>query len=69
MSGRFNWPRGRFNGRRIVGVEVKFSFSVAPWFWRWHWESLLGEVSFRWLFVRINAQPIYHYLDGFGGAK
>lgn len=25
------WPRGRYNGQRIVGFEIKFIFDVSYW--------------------------------------
>lgn len=27
------WPRGRYNGRRIVGVRVTFVVDVLRWYW------------------------------------
>lgn len=31
---RFRWPRGRYNGQRIVGFEVKLQLDVSQWLWR-----------------------------------
>jgi hypothetical protein len=28
------WPRGRYNGRRIVGVEVKIILDLSYWYWK-----------------------------------
>jgi hypothetical protein len=28
------WPRGRYNGRRVVGVRVAVSIDVTVWLWR-----------------------------------
>lgn len=27
------WPRGRYNGQRIVGVWFKISLNVTHWIW------------------------------------
>jgi hypothetical protein len=27
------WPRGRFNGQRIVGISFKFEINVREWLW------------------------------------
>ncbi len=26
-----NWPRGRYNGARIVGVEIRLVFDILDW--------------------------------------
>lgn len=31
---KINWPRGKYNGQRIVGVEAKFILNVTYWRWR-----------------------------------
>jgi hypothetical protein len=28
------WPRGRYNGRRIVGVELKIIIDLSYWYWK-----------------------------------
>lgn len=28
------WPRGKYNGRRIVGVCVKFKLDLLKWYWK-----------------------------------
>lgn len=30
----FKWPRGRYNGKRIVGITFKFEIDLSNWFWR-----------------------------------
>jgi hypothetical protein len=30
----WRWPRGRYNGRRIVGVEVKIILDLSSWRWK-----------------------------------
>lgn len=29
------WPRGKYNGQRIVGLEVKVVFDITTWDWCW----------------------------------
>jgi hypothetical protein len=29
------WPRGRYNGRRIVGVEIKARIDITKWGLQW----------------------------------
>lgn len=44
------WPRGRYNGRRITGFQLKFIFDVRCWtvrvFTGWTKGFILGP--FRW---------------------
>ena len=28
------WPRGRYNGQRIVGVRFTFAIDVTTWMWK-----------------------------------
>ena len=28
------WPRGRYNGMRIIGLEVKFKLCFTTWRWK-----------------------------------
>ena len=48
------WPRGRYNGKRIIGVSIKFKFSIEYFQWlprvmkytnclRWLWFYLWIE--------------------------
>jgi hypothetical protein len=36
------WPRGRHNGQRIAGVNIKFRLNV--FWWAWHFEWCLGTI-------------------------
>ena len=39
------WPRGRYNGARIVGVTVKVKVDILDWSWCWprpHYGICLG---------------------------
>lgn len=29
-----SWPRGRYNGKRIVGLSVKLQIDVSHWNWK-----------------------------------
>jgi hypothetical protein len=44
------WPRGRYNGQRIVGVSFKISLDVMMWCW---WPQVgLQCGAFHWLCFR-----------------
>lgn len=49
------WPRGRYNGDRIVGVEVKIVFDVTVWWWclpnRWGRCLAIGPLRI-WIMTR-----------------
>ncbi len=32
-EGHMRWPRGRHNGQRIAGVDIKFRLNVFWWAW------------------------------------
>ena len=57
------WPRGKYNGRRITGLSVKVRFDVAMFQWKPRASWDFGTPYFAWLFVIMNIEPIYHYLD------
>lgn len=44
------WPRGRYNGQRIVGVSFKVVLDVTTW----RWWPLIGHYcgAFHWLCFR-----------------
>lgn len=48
--GIFRWPRGRFNGMRIVGVEIKVRIDVTDWLWTPVFVHHCGGIH--WLFLR-----------------
>lgn len=33
------WPRGKYNGRRIVGIRVILALNVH----KWHWKPYIGH--------------------------
>jgi hypothetical protein len=48
---RLRWPRGRYNGRRIMGASIKFKFSV-KWF-EWWPKWIRYAHCFRWLWFYV----------------
>jgi|APGre2960657404_1045060.scaffolds.fasta_scaffold07583_3 hypothetical protein len=56
-------PRGKWNGRRITGLELKISWRydyllACPHFhWKW------GELVLLLLGLRLQITPTYHYRD------
>lgn len=59
MKQLFGWPRGRYNGKRIVGASIEFRFSLQWFTWRpmhpkysdcFHW--LWFYVWIRWEYER-----------------
>lgn len=57
------WPRGKYNGRRITGVSVKVRFDLAHCMWKPKASWSFGMPYFAWLFVIVNIEAVYHYLD------
>lgn len=51
------WPRGRYNGRRIVGVSFKFVLDITDW----RWLPVIGHDCgmFHWLCWRSWTEPAY----------
>jgi|DEB19_MinimDraft_3_1074340.scaffolds.fasta_scaffold95338_1 hypothetical protein len=51
------WPRGRYNGWRITGIEFKFVLDVTSW----EWLPVIGHHCgmFHWLCFRSWTQ--WHY--------
>lgn len=36
---KFRWPRGRYNGRRIIGFRVSFQIRL----FYWNWKPIIGH--------------------------
>jgi hypothetical protein len=53
-----SWPRGRFNGRRITGFELKFGFDVLHPCWKpmIHWNFGSPVLWWLWFYVRAEAR-------------
>jgi hypothetical protein len=48
------WPVGRYNGRRIVGLELELKFRVNVWYWRPRWVRYSNRVAWLCFIVAIN---------------
>ena len=60
------WPRGRYNGKRIAGFEIRVVVNVFDWVW-WPWFSGWRRYSKRlrwpicvvWLCFLVSVEPEY----------
>jgi len=50
------WPRGRYNGKRIVGASIKFKFSVQYFEWRPHWIEYAHCLRWMWFYFWIELE-------------
>lgn len=57
------YPRGRYNGRRITGFDVKFSYHWDITFWIPKCSWGYGEPYFTWLGFGVRANANYHHMD------
>jgi len=32
-----HWPKGKYNGKRIVGIDIRLSIDILFWIMRWSW--------------------------------
>lgn len=55
------WPRGKYNGWRIVGVEMKVILDVTDWRWRPVYVRFSGGLH--WLCFRTFWQLSYDSWD------
>ena len=49
---KLRWPRGRYNGKRIVGITLSAEIDVMFWHLSWSWNFgepyvFIGPVNFR----------------------
>lgn len=53
------WPRGRYNGRRIIGISFKVQFTVN----NWRWIPTIGgcQGMFHWLCFRSWTEAVYDW--------
>lgn len=47
------WPRGKYNGRRIVGASLKVRFNMAHWAWKPRYAWNFGMLYVGWLCVAV----------------
>jgi hypothetical protein len=52
-----NWPRGKYNGRRIGGIDIHLRLNVLWWKWRPYLTRY--PFGFHWLCVHLWVQPEY----------
>lgn len=52
---RFRWPRGRWNGKRIIGFSLKLRVSTYWWGFIPHWPKYAG-CSWLWFVFWIDAE-------------
>lgn len=57
------WPRGRYNGRRIVGVKAGVSVDVSRWALLPRLSAADGALRLRLLCLQVRLQAAYHWLD------
>lgn len=43
------WPRGKYNGKRIVGFNVQVKADVTAWHWLPIIENQHGPIAVHWL--------------------
>jgi len=55
------WPRGKYNGKRMVGVKILFRINLLHWQWRFRGygnDPILAVGPLLW-----NFETNYHYKD------
>lgn len=48
------WPRGKYNGQRIVGIEIRMKIDILEWWW---------ELRYRHGTQRIFMGPVHIWID------
>ncbi len=48
------WPRGKYNGIRIVGVEIRIKLDLLAWWW---------ELRYRLDALRIFVGPVHIWIS------
>lgn len=43
------WPRGKYNGRRIGGIEAKLKINILWWIWLPAFSNIGGQIYIHWL--------------------
>ncbi len=54
---KMKWPRGRYNGRRVIGLSFEIQFDVTAWYWKPIIIRYCG--AFHWLCVRTFTKWVY----------
>ena len=55
------WPRGKYNGKRIMGAKVEFKVDLELWCWRPRFGWNGGCPYFMWLCFRIGAELVFEW--------
>ena len=50
------WPRGKWNGRRIVGISIKVRLLVNHWYWRPKHYSYMNDLHWGCFSIWIEAE-------------
>lgn len=61
---KLRWPRGRYNGRRIGGVALRFRMNLLTWYWLPSIAPprevrLTGTLRCNWLCFNVWIEPYY----------
>jgi hypothetical protein len=51
------WPRGKYNGRRIIGLSVECKCYLMHWYWLPHKTKLMS--GFHWLCFSVWFMWVY----------
>lgn len=54
MELTMKWPRGKYNGQRIVGIEVRIKIDILKWWW---------QLSNRHGWLRIFIGPVHIWIE------
>ena len=52
-----HWPRGKYNGQRILGGSLKTAIRLDGWYWRPTWNKYAQ--CFRWLCFYVWVEAVY----------
>lgn len=55
------WPKGKYNGKRIVGFSIKFTIDITYWNFKFYWN--FGQPAIVIGPLRINAEINYSFRD------
>jgi len=50
----FRWPRGRYNGKRIMGASIKCAFDMEYFSWAPRWIKHANCFSWLWVYIWIQ---------------
>jgi hypothetical protein len=53
------WPRGKYNGQRIVGYEIGFRINIS--WWNWLPKKPYGQGLLHWFCFTFKFDPVYSH--------